>query len=351
VAGDTPAVGGQSVTEADMAHSHAHAHAEGEGTYFLDQLFTILACGGVGLVAVLMYQTGMLSRILVPLFFVPTLLGGVALLVMVVIRGIAVWQLAGARKAAEAAAHSGDHEHGHSHGHSHGHEHAHDDCGHEHSHGDDCGHDHGHSHATGHSNSHADGGDDHNHGWAPWRYMVIAVPVFLYFLGLPREGLPTDKIEKNMGGHLRSNPDRVALSLAAGSPAMTKALRKPPRDGPPPGLSFAELAGAAAFPVRHDAYEGDLYWIRGQFVPVRGSDREFTLLRVDRKCCVADEIYLESRIQAPDPIRGIDPYQWVRIQGLISFEQNEKGKWIPVITLQSNADIQPAEPAANANEP
>jgi len=38
------------------------------------------------------------------------------------------------------------------------------------------------------------------------------------------------------------------------------------------------------------------------------------------------------------------------VEGLISFEQNEKGKWIPVITLKSNADIRPAEPAPNANE-
>ena len=49
-----------------MAHSHAHAHAEAEGNYFLDQLFTILVCGALGLVAVLMYYTGMLQRILVP---------------------------------------------------------------------------------------------------------------------------------------------------------------------------------------------------------------------------------------------------------------------------------------------
>ena len=46
------------------------------GHYFLDQLFTILACGALGLVAILMYQTGMLSRILVPMFFKPVLIGG-----------------------------------------------------------------------------------------------------------------------------------------------------------------------------------------------------------------------------------------------------------------------------------
>ena len=27
-----------------MAHEHAHSNGEGEGTFFLDQLFTILAC-------------------------------------------------------------------------------------------------------------------------------------------------------------------------------------------------------------------------------------------------------------------------------------------------------------------
>src|SRR5215212_7442325 len=122
-----------------MAHAHAHAHGEGEGNYFLDQVFTILACGAVGLVAVLMYQTGMLNRILVPMFFVPVLLGGTALLVMVAIRAVAVWQLAGARRAAEVE--HIDHDHGHSHSHCHSHEHAHEDCGHEHSHGADCEHD------------------------------------------------------------------------------------------------------------------------------------------------------------------------------------------------------------------
>ena len=42
-------------------------------------------------------------------------------------------------------------------------------------------------------------GDDehgHDHGWAPWRYMVLAIPVFLFFLGLPREGL-TDRSPKH----------------------------------------------------------------------------------------------------------------------------------------------------------
>ena len=172
-----------------MGHAHAHAHAETDGTFFLDQLFTILASGAVGVVAILMYQTGMLGRILVPMFFPWVLLGGVAMLLMACVRAVAVWQLAGARRASAAdAADYRDHGPRTRHSHGHGHDHAH-------SHGEAAAtttgtgrgeHDHGHSHA----HSHAAGDDDHghDHGWAPWRYMVIAMPVFLYFLGLPREG-------------------------------------------------------------------------------------------------------------------------------------------------------------------
>ena len=286
------------------------------------------------------------------MFFVPVLLGGTALLVMVAIRAVAIWQLAGARRAADQE--HADYTERHEHSESQGHAHSHDDCGHDHSHGaDDCAHDHGHSHTHAHSHSHSHshaggGGDDHGHehGWAPWRYMVIAIPVFLYFLGLPREGLYTKQFDK-FSGQLQNNPNRQALSYLAGSPAMTRVLRK----GEPRRLElrFKELTEAAALPVRHDTYEGDIGVIRGQFVPIRSSDREFTLLRVNRTCCVADEVYLETRIQAPEAIVGIDPYQWVQVEGLISFQQNEKGKWIPVITLRGNDAITPTEGTTDAN--
>src|SRR5262249_41717279 len=99
-----------------------------------------------------MYQTGMISRILVPMFYVPVLLGGVAILVLAVIRAVAVGQLAGARRV-ERTADDADHipSHSHSHGHDHGHSHSHS---HGDDHGPDCGLDHAHSHA---------GGDDHGH--------------------------------------------------------------------------------------------------------------------------------------------------------------------------------------------
>lgn len=137
------------------------------------------------------------------------------------------------------------------------------------------------------------------------------------------------------------------MSFYAGPAALTRALRKtvPERRL----LAFKELTEAAAIPVRQDGLDGDIGVLRGQYIPVAGSDREFTLFRVNRTCCVADEVYLEIRIQAPEPIQGFKRYDWVQIEGLISFQKNEHGKWIPVITLKSNDDIVPTDPVTNTS--
>src|SRR5262245_33864970 len=322
-----------------MGHSHAHAEGEGQGTYFLDQLFTILVCGALGLVAVLMYQSSMLSRILVPMIFVPVLLGGIAILLMVAIRAVAVWKLAGARSAAANADHNHTHdtEHSHCHSHSHGHDHshAHEDCGHDHSHGEDCAHDHSHAHSHAHSHDHAHSHSDdhgHDHGWAPWRYMVLAIPVFLFFLDLPRSGFSESSRDRNLSsGELQQGSIRKSLALLAGG----MAYRKPePREL---SLKFKELTSVAAVPGRHEQYEGDIGIIRGQFAPTK-NDRQFTLFRVNMTCCAADAVFLETRIEAPEAV-SIPPNQWVQVKGIISFQKTEKGKWIPVITLKSNEDI------------
>jgi len=323
-----------------MGHAHAHSHGEVEGTYFLDQLFTILVCGAVGLVAVLMYQTGMLGRILAPMFFIWVLLGGIALLVLSAIRAIAVWQLAGARRSEAAVANDHDHNHSHSHSHSHSHDHAHahEDRGHEH--GEDCGHDHAHAHVEDHV------GDDHghDHGWAPWRYMVLAIPVFLYFLDLPRSGFSDSRRDRELSaGELQQGSLRKSLALLAGGMAYRKPNPEEKR------LGFNELTRAAAVPSQHEVYDGDIGILRGQFAQTQsGSDREFTLFRVNMTCCAADAVFLETRIIAPDPV-SIPANQWVQVKGIISFQKNAKGKWIPVITLRSNEDIQDTVPTTDTS--
>lgn len=335
-----------------MAHSHAHSETEGEGTYFQDQLFTVLLSAGLGVVAVLMYRSNMLERILVPAFWKPVLAGGVAVIVLAFIRAVSLWQMAG--KAPAPAEEKKDLGHGHSHSHSHSHAHSHgkDECGHDHAHEGDCGHDHSHgkkemAHAP--HGAEDEGHDEHDHGWSPWKYIVLAIPIVLFALNLPKNGFSESRLDKEIkGGSLEQNPKRIALSALVGGPAMTKALRK--TEPLIRNLRFKELIEASAVVRLQADYEGDIGIIRGQFYRLPNSDREFTLFRMDMTCCAADSVVLETRIVAPEPIAGHQPGDWVIARGVISFQRDEaKKKWVPVLTLASIDDVKPAEGTSDIN--
>jgi hypothetical protein len=336
-----------------MAQAHAHAHSEAAGNYFLDQLCTIAACGALGVVAVLMFQSQRVGQILAANFWKPVLYGGLALLALAVIRAGALWQLAG-RMRAKGAEDNGREDH-------HGHEHSHlpeAACAHEHASGDNCGHDHHgheHSHAHGHddghahSHSHSHGGDDHghDHGWAPWRYIVLLLPVVLYALKLPAAGGFSDEWRrKNMQADQLEGAKNTRLAVAglAGSPVIAATKKQ--------GVTlmrFNELAVAALRPNSRDYYEGMSIQLKGQFLPV--SDKEFQLYRMKMTCCVADAVPLKARIISPVTLQKIQPNEWVTVTGELQFRkvagQNE---WVPVVMLDSDDQIKPAEPDNNAYE-
>jgi uncharacterized membrane protein YraQ (UPF0718 family) len=125
-------------------------------------------------------------------FHIWVLAGGLSLLALVVLRAVAVW-----RSVDEEASHAHSHDHDHDHGDG-------PCCGHDHDHPHHHDHGHGHHHhhegpataiqpapgtltlasepATSHA-PHAHHHDHgHEHGWAPWRYVVLLLPVVLYFL-------------------------------------------------------------------------------------------------------------------------------------------------------------------------
>jgi hypothetical protein len=280
------------------------------------------------------FNPKLLERIVVPAFFGPILLGGLGVLVLVAVRAVAVWQLSGQAATARAEAshdHGHSHSHGHEHSHSHGHAHAHahdENCGHDH--GTDCGHDHGKGHAE-------EGHDDHEHGWTPVRYMVLAIPFFLFILGEPRRNFSANEVANSTSGVLQLSPKRQGLAALAGGPALTRVLKKSDVDRREIQLRFNELVEAAAVPVRQEHYDGDIGIIRGQFFPIKGNDTEFTLFRVDMTCCNADARILETRISSPVSVQslGLQEGEWIRARGVISFERDErKRKWVPVLTLQ-----------------
>jgi hypothetical protein len=115
-----------------------------------------------------------------PTFHWPVLAGGIALVVLAVIQAVAVWAYVGR----SGHAHAHDHEHEHDHGHGHEHHHDHDHAHHHHD------HDHEHTHVHEHTSDDADHG--HVHVFSPWRYIVLLVPVVLFFLGIPSL-LPSEK--------------------------------------------------------------------------------------------------------------------------------------------------------------
>src|SRR5947209_19997094 len=86
-----------------MAHNH-----EADESYFLDQIFSIALCGAIGGIAVLLFiKKTMLTIILDPKFHAYVLAGGITLLVLVTIRAVALWKLAG------EAGTNPNHNHGH----------------------------------------------------------------------------------------------------------------------------------------------------------------------------------------------------------------------------------------------
>src|SRR5713226_9423621 len=113
--------------------------------YYMDQVCTLLVCGLLGIVAVMLYYQKFLNFMLAHFLHSYVLWSGFVLLGLVGLRGILLWSSAGRH---------------------------HDDHGHE-------------------------------HGWKPWRYGVMSLPIMLYFLGLPNQGFSSAKaIEVEESGHI-----------------------------------------------------------------------------------------------------------------------------------------------------
>jgi hypothetical protein len=288
-----------------MAHDHHHGS---QTEYYLEQLFTIGVCGALGAVALGLYYTGRLNIILHPKFHVWVLAGGISLLVLVAIRAIALWN--SVEEPAAVPAHDHDHDHDHAHEHDHDHDHAHCDhgqCGHEHHHHD---HDHDHDHAHAHAHAHEHGHDHdqahshagHDHGWAPWRYVVLLLPVVLYLLNLPNEvfsSTPKTKLDDiEYKGDVKAS-------------------------GTLEHVGFLQLERASQTPETREELQGKRISLVGRF---SGDDgRRFTLNRYKINCCAADAVPLKAVILIDPSQKPLDLKQvgdkWVKVTGTIVFVQ------------------------------
>jgi hypothetical protein len=174
-----------------------HTHGEDRSTYYMEQLCTIIVCGLLGGVALMLYYQNILRFILAPKLHIFVLLSGIALLALVVLRAVGLWLPVSPTASNHDAAHRHEHCHDHEHLHEHAHSHSHSHGEHEHSHAQisgqiGCGHEHEHENGVMHTHD-----CGHEHTWNPGRYIVLLLPIVLYFLHLPNAGFTTTGVSIN----------------------------------------------------------------------------------------------------------------------------------------------------------
>jgi hypothetical protein len=316
------------------AHDHAHDHEE--NSYYLDQLCMVAVSAAFGGVCLALYfwKTAMLKDMLAPQFHTFVLLSGITLVLLAIVRAANLWVQVGQEKAK-----------------AHEHEHHHHD---EH----DCCHDHEHEHAPGehheHDHHHHDhDAADHDHGWAPWRYVVLMVPLVLFLLGLPRKGREVDDV--NAGFTPYAIAEEVALIGSGAEPwshlAYVGSLGKDEIKGEVFDYDFKkleeEVRGAAASPDPNVRAEWKDKAIRviGKFAPSRESQREFGLIRYRISCCASDAIPLTLPILSRENV--IVPRDtWVQVTGRVEFRKR-RDENVAVIVVSGKDKVVPCPPDAN----
>jgi hypothetical protein len=267
-----------------MTHAH-HQHGDDAGAEYLDGLFTVGVCGALGAVVLLLWsRTDRLLLLLHPKFHPWLLSGGITLLVLVAIRAAALWRAASERK--HAAEHH-DHEHCHGHGH----------CDHE----------------------------GHEHGWAPWRYVVVLLPVVLFFLDLP------DAAMSWTGTDYSKDLDTSTVQAEAGETGEV-----------PIDFKFRQLENSANSPEARAHLTGRLIRLTGKFVGDNG--RLFTLSRYIGDCCDADArevraaILVDSSQLAGDNYQELDPkrlqQRWIHVTGRLQYALNKRtNDYMPMLLV------------------
>lgn len=335
---------------------HGHDHSHDGDTYFLDQLCMVGLAGTVGVICLCLYfwRTGMLQSLLGPQFHLFVLGSGVALLVVALARAAHLWFTA------DRPTH--DHHHAHEHSHAPGET----CCDHDHS----PTHEQSHAHAHGHHHHHHDhDAGDHSHDWAPWRYVVMLVPIVLFLLGIPTRDMVgralmfkaqmagAAPVETGLEHVRRRDPVKdaaryVGLVALAETPLLQTAevysvLREEAEaaaKGEP--IDFRTLEGIATEPERRAFWQGKMVEVRGQFSSYGSDPRIFTLVRFRISCCAADAIPLRVPMICSEPMSGIGSAEWVKVTGRVEFRE-VGGGFQTVLIVPRRASVEKCPPDLN----
>jgi hypothetical protein len=327
-------------------------------------------------------QEGMLFRLLAPQFHPFVLASGVTLLFIAVVRAAMLWSMAAVKSQVQEHAHNdeqGEPNVGHSHAHSHGdcghdHGHAHDqahshaDTAHSHSHGGGD-HAHGHSHAVlaesrafghkpspapapshGHSHSHGEG--DHDHGWAPWRYVVLLVPIIFFLLGIPNKGPSFDNTPASIVDIHDSKEESIyGITLTGMSGdflgSLGPILARQAADAVASKVekyNVKEIEAWASNAADREFCKGKTIQVRGQYIP--SSDRFFEVGRFKIQCCAGDAIAIRVPVIAKEAITGHKSQDWVEVVGRVEFRESA-GEFKSVIIVANRNQVKKCNPDLN----
>lgn len=300
--------------------ANEHHHHDNATEYYIEQLIGIGISLSIAYVCIMLWWPfpiyggdgqiisygRKLSIILHPKFHFWVLTGSIMLLGIVSIRIIALWLESSKLKSSSAH----PHEHGPDCNHDHGHE--------GHKHGPDCNHDHGHGiESSGHENC----GHDHSHGSAPVRFIVLLLPIVLFFLNVPNE--------------VFSNVKGVDLSQFGEVDAVAE-------KGIDFNVGFLQLEMASMTQESRNHYEGKTVRLIGKYVGEE--DKRFSLIRFKINCCAADAVPLNA-------VMMVDPNspeklawkkyanKWVQVTGRVHFlKRKDNEQYMTALVLYPDAE-------------
>jgi len=313
--------------------ANEHHHHDNATEYYIEQLIGVGISLSIAYVCIMLWWPfpiygadgqiisygNKLSIILHPKFHFWVLTGSIILLGIVSIRVIALWLESGKLKSAPKHEHvhgpDCDHDDDKTHDHDHDHNHVH---------GPDCNHDHDHSHEHGHNHEspgHADCGHDHSHGSAPVRFIVLLLPIVLFFLNVPNE------VFSNVKGVDLSQFSEVASVAEKGIDF---------------NVGFLQLEMASMTQESRNNYEGKTVRLIGKYVGEE--EKRFSLIRFKINCCAADAVPLNAVMMVdPNSTEKLSwkkyANKWVQVTGRVHFlKRKDNEQYMTALVLYPDVE-------------
>lgn len=170
--------------------------------------------------------------------------------------------------------------------------------------------------------------------WRMLRYVVLLLPLGLFFVKLPHGTFTLEALEQ-AGSDLAAQVDLAAIQYQPGNGRTIIPL------------DFREVERATYTPALREQLDGRIGRLRGQFIPGRDG-RTFGLVRLKMVCCAADVIPLLILVVSEDGVPALPTMSWVEVEGQVQFRRRRDGTgFTPILVVPSRGRIMPIAPEAD----